>query len=196
MLTLDKRTVKISLTKTVAWVVLLFVTLSAVNTVRNKGYYEKLGLSFAVAGVSEILAYLASPFQVAIGSARFTDQLAAGGDQTYRIYADEELVRNTNSAFVHLHEQMGDLSWAYIAGLCLCMGFLFETLASLGKTIFLLPCGAILYASAELWRLDLFRQGIFIVWMVFGIGFPAFLLACGHLFKFVGTVEAPNTASR
>ena len=76
------------------------------------------------------------------------------------------------------------------------MGFLFETLASFGKTIFLLPAGAIVYASAELWRLDLFRQGIFVVWMVFGIGFPSSLLAYQRFFKFVGGVEAPSTASQ
>jgi len=66
------------------------------------------------------------------------------------------------------------------------MGFLFEFLASLGKTVFLLPCGAILYASAELWRLDLFQQGIFIVWMVTGIGLPAFLIAGRRFFRFIG----------
>jgi len=99
--------------------------------------------------------------------------------------ADEEIVRNTNSAFVHLHEQMGYFSWAYMAGMCLFMGFLFEFLASLGKTIFLLPCGAILYASAELWRLDLFHQGIFIVWMVVGIGLPSIVIAYRRLFSFV-----------
>jgi hypothetical protein len=184
MLTFDKRVFKISLSKMIAVSVLLFVILSAVNSARNKDYYEHMGLSFAQAGISEIVAYLGSPFQVAIGSARFTDQLVAGGDQTYRNYADEEIVRNTNSAFVHLHEQMGYFSWLYVAGLCLFMGFLFEFLASLGKTIFLLPCGAILYASAELWRLDLFHQGLFIVWMVIGIGFPSLLIACRRFFGY------------
>jgi hypothetical protein len=184
MLTFDKRALRISLTKTIGVAAILFMILSAVNAVRNKDYYEHLGLSFAQAGVSEIVAYLGSPFQVAIGSARFTDELAAGGDQSYRNFADEEIVRNTNSAFVHLHEQMGYFSWAYIAGMCLFMGFLFEFLASLGKTIFLLPCGAILYASAELWRLDLFHQGIFIVWMAIGIGLPSVVIACRRLFTF------------
>jgi len=185
MLTFDKRVFKIGLTKMFSVTALLFLILSAVNSVRNRNYYENLGLSFAQAGVSEIVAYLGSPFQVAVGSARFTEQLAAGGSETYRNYADEELVRNTNSAFVHLHEQIGYFSWLYITGLCFFMGFLFESLASLGKTVFLLPCGAILYASAELWRLDLFQQGIFIVWMVIGIGFPAFLIAGRRFFGFV-----------
>jgi hypothetical protein len=167
----------------------LFLILAVANFARNKNYYESNRLSFVQAGISEIIAYLGSPFQVAIGSAGVTDQLVAGGDQTYRDYVDEEVNLNTNSAFVHLHEQIGYVSWVYIAAICMFMGLVFEALVSLGKTIFLLPCGAILYGSAELWRLDLFRQGIFIVWFVIGIGLPVFLIASKRLFTFIGGVR-------
>jgi hypothetical protein len=102
--------------------------------------------------------------------------LVAGGGETYRNYVDVEENLNTNSAFTLLHEEMGYASWPYIATICLFMGFVFEYLASFGKTVFLLPCGIILYGSAELWRLDLFHQGIFIVWFVSGIGLPVFLM--------------------
>jgi hypothetical protein len=196
MLTLDNRSLRISLTKIVGTAAALFVILSVANSFRNKNYYEHLGMSFAQAGISEIVTYLGSPFQVAIASARFTDQLAATGDQTYRNYADEESVLNTNSAFVHLHEQMGYLSWLYIAGVCLFMGFVFESLVSFGKTVFVLPGGAILYASAEFWRLDLFHQGIFIVWFVIGIGFPALLLASRRFFAFAMRTETPSVSTR
>jgi hypothetical protein len=110
--------------------------------------------------------------------------LVAGGDQTYRNYVEEEENLNTNSAFIHLHEQFGYSTWPYMAVMCLTMGFVFQALASLGKTVFLLPCGAILYASAELWRLDLFHQGLFIVWFVFGVGLPASIYALRSLFAF------------
>ena len=185
LLAFDKQKVKVSLSKTLGIAGLLFLILSVANFLRNKGYYENLGLSFVQAGVSEIVSYLDAPFQVAIGSARFTDQLAAQGDQTYLNYADVEVSRNTNSAFVHLHESIGYFSWIYIAGLCLFMGFLFEFLTSLGKTVFLLPAGAILYASGELWRLDLFHQGIFIVLIAAGVGFPVLVLVCRHSFQFL-----------
>jgi hypothetical protein len=66
------------------------------------------------------------------------------------------------------------------------MGFVFEFLASFGKTVFLLPCGTILYGSAELWRLDLFHQGIFIVWFVMGIGLPVFLIGGRRLLAILG----------
>ena len=68
---------------------------------------------------------------------------------------------------------MGYTAWPYIGIVCCFMGFMFSWLSSFGKTSLLLPCGAILYGSAELWRIDLFRQGIFIVWFVAGIGVPA-----------------------
>ena len=189
ILTLGKSMVRISLTKTIALVTSLFLILGVANFARNKDYYERNGLSFVDAGVSEIIAYLGSPFQVAVGSAAVTEQLVAGGNDTYRNYVDEETNLNTNSAFVHLHEQIGYASWVYISGICLFMGFVFEALRSLGRTIFLLPCGAILYGSAELWRLDLFRQGIFIVWFVIGIGLPAFLILYQRLFGFIGGVD-------
>jgi hypothetical protein len=186
LLSFGKKSIRFSIPKLTIFATLLFLILSALNFSRNANYYERNKLSFGLAGVSEILAYLGSPFQVAIGSAPVVDQLVAGGDQTYRNYVDEEINLNTNSAFVHLHEQMGYVSWGYIAAICLFMGFVFEILASLGKTIFLLPCGIILYGSAELWRLDLFHQGIFIVWFVMGIGLPVFLIGGRRLLVILG----------
>jgi hypothetical protein len=184
LLTFNRNTIRISIPKTIMLVTMVFLLLSVANYARNKNYYDSNRSSFLIAGVSEILAYLGSPFQAAIGSAPVVEQLAVGGDQTYRNYVDEEITLNTNSAFVHLHEQFGFASWTYIAFVCFCMGFIFQFLLSFGKTIFLLPAGAILYGSAELWRLDLFHQGIFIVWFVVGLGLPAFLIGCKWLFAF------------
>jgi hypothetical protein len=186
LLSFGKRSIRFSIPKLTIFATLLFLILSALNFSRNANYYETNKLSFGLAGVSEILAYLGSPFQVAIGSAPVVDQLVAGGGETYRNYVDVEENLNTNSAFVLLHEQMGYASWAYIAAICLFMGFVFEFLASLGKTVFLLPCGTILYGSAELWRLDLFHQGIFIVWFVMGIGLPVFLIGGRRLLVILG----------
>ena len=186
LLSFGKRSIRFSIPKLTIFATLLFLILSALNFSRNANYYERNKLSFGLAGVSEILAYLGGPFQGAIGSAGVTDQLVAGGDQAFRNYVDVEINLNTDSAFLHLHEQIGYASWAYMAVICLFMGFVFEVLASLGKTIFLLPCGAILYGSAELWRLDFFHQGIFIVWFVMGIGLPVFLIGGRRLLAFVG----------
>ena len=186
VLSFGKRSIRFSIPKLIILGALLFLILAGLNFSRNAAYYEDRKLSFGLAGVSEIVAYLGGPFQGAIGSASVVDQLVAGGDLTFRNYVDVEINLTTDSAFVHLHEQFGYASWAYIAVICLFMGFVFEFLASLGKTFFLLPCGAILYGSAELWRLDLFHQGIFIVWFVLGIGLPVFLIGCQRLFALIG----------
>ena len=186
LLSSGKRSIRFSVPKLTLFAAILFLILSVLNLSRNLDYYERNRLSFGLAGVSEIVAYLGSPFQVAIGSAAVVDHLVAGGDQTYRDYVDVDENLNTNSAFVHLHEQMGYGSWPYIAAICLFMGFVFEFLASFGKTVFLLPCGAILYGSAELWRLDLFHQGVFIVWFVMGIGLPVFLIGGRRLLAILG----------
>lgn len=191
LLTFDRTKVRVSVLKTVAALMCLFLILAVANYARNKNYYESNRASFIEAGASEILAYLGSPFQVSVGSAPVTDQLVVGGSETYRDYVDEEINLNTNSAFVHLHEGFGYVSWLYIAVVCSFMGFLFRFMESLGKTIFLLPCGAILYASAELWRLDLFHQGIFIVWIVCGIGLPVFLIGCRRLFVLMAAGHQP-----
>lgn len=163
----------------------LFLLLAALNISRNAGYYESKQLSFGVAGLNEMIAYLGTPFQAAIASAKVTDQLAAGGVDAYRNYTELAVNYMTNSAFVHLHEQIGYFSWLYMAAVCSLSGFAFTALSSLGRTVFLLPCGAILYGSAELWRLDLFHQGTFIVWMAVGLGWPASVMLVQHFGGFV-----------
>lgn len=190
LLTYGRRIVTIRIFKVSLIAGVLFLILALLNMSRNAGYYERNNMSFAVAGLSEILAYVGSPTQVAIGSAKVYDVLAAGLGDDYRDYTDIEINLNTNSAFTLLLQQMGYWEWPYFAGVCLVMGFIFSALASLGKTIFLLPCGAILYASAEIWRLDLFQQGTFIVWFAIGTGVPAAFLFTKHIIEILRRAPA------
>jgi len=113
---------------------------------------------------------------VAVGAAKVSDKLAGFGGDEYRDWTDIDYNLNTNSAFALLLQQMGYWSWPYFALVCLVMGFAFRAMESLGRTVFLLPCGAILYGSAEVWRLDLFQQGAFIIWFAIGVGLPGTLL--------------------
>jgi len=176
LLTYGKPRIRISLAKLALFAGIVYLILSVLNISRNEGYYERNRQSFFQAGLSEIVTYVGSPFQVAVGAAKVSDQLAGFGGDQYRDWTDIDYNLNTNSAFALLLQQMGYWSWPYIALVCLLMGFAFSLMLSLGKTVFLLPCGAILYGSAELWRLDLFQQGAFLVWFVFGVGLPVSLL--------------------
>jgi hypothetical protein len=175
LLTYGKQAVAISLVKLGIYASVLFAILSFLNFSRNSNFYAAQNLSFTTASVSEIVTYLGAPFHVALGAARRTDEITSEGPDYYREFIDVEEGLTTNSAFVQLHEQMGYASWPYIGVICCFMSFTFSWLTSFGRTSFLLATGAILYAAAELWRLDLFQEGIFITWFVMGIGVPAAL---------------------
>ncbi len=177
LLVFGKTSLKIKFLKAGVFTGVAFLGLSALNYSRNANFYESRHLSFGEAGLAEIISYLGSPFQVAVGSSKIIGTIVSSPDDTYRSYIDIEPQLNTNSSFLALHEQMGYFAWPYICCLCFCMGLLYSWLFSFGRTIFLLPCGAILYASAELWRLDLLQQGIFEVWLIVGIGVPVFWLS-------------------
>jgi hypothetical protein len=146
-----------------------FLILASLNASRNANYYEKDDLYFWGGGASSIISYLSAPFQTSVGTANHILDISGTPEDTYRDYVDIDETLNTNSSFVHNIETFGILAWPQMALLTFGAGFLFTALQRYGRSTFLLPCGAILYASSELWRLDLFRQGIFLVW--FGVGF-------------------------
>ena len=102
LLSFDKRTTRISIPKLIALASVIFLALAALNYSRNKDYYEQNNQSFGLAGASEILAYLGSPFQVAVGTAQVTDRIIGGDADSYRDYVDVEINLMTNSAFLHL----------------------------------------------------------------------------------------------
>ena len=164
--------IKIQPLKMLVGIFFAFTALSSLNASRNSNYYAQDGLYFWGAGASSIVTYLGSPFQTAIGAANDISSISSVEAETYRKFVDVDLTLNTNSAFVQLHEHMGYFSWPYICVLTLGVGFLFSALLAYGRSFFLLPCAALLYASSELWRLDLFRQGIFLVWLAAGLIVP------------------------
>jgi hypothetical protein len=168
--------IKLRIGRALLAVGVIFVILSVLNSSRNSNYYETDDLYFWGAGLSSILTYLGSPFQVAIAVAQHLPEVASEGAEAYRKYADIDITLNTNSAFVQLHEEMGFLAWLYLPLCATFVGLLFGYLRALGQTAFLLPCAALLYGSAEFWRLDLFRQGIFLVWLFAGITVPIALM--------------------
>jgi hypothetical protein len=178
LLSFGQTSIRLRFSRIALWVGFLFLVLSVLNASRNASYYAEENENFATASISEIISYLGAPFQAEIASAKVLDQLTVGGAEGYRNYTDVVEQLNANSAFVHLHEQMGYICWLYIAALCVFMGLVFEVFLSMGRTVFLLPAGAILYGSAELWRLDLFQRGTFVTWFVVGIALPLGAVSC------------------
>jgi hypothetical protein len=164
--------IKIKIFKILIYCLIVFIILSILNYTRNASYYASKDLFFLGGGISSITSYLASPFQASIAAANNIMDIANTELETYRKFVDLDISLSTNSAFVHINEELGVLGWLYIFILTVVVGALFSLLKSYGKTALLLPCGGILYACSELWRIDLFRQGIFLVWLVFGISIP------------------------
>jgi hypothetical protein len=164
--------IKINVLKILIYCFMVFIILSILNYTRNANYYASKDLFFLEGGISSITSYLASPFQASIAVANNIMYIACTELETYRRFVDLDMSLSTNSAFVHINEELGVLGWLYIFILTVVVGAIFSLLKSYGRTALLLPCGAILYACSELWRIDLFRQGIFIVWFVFGILIP------------------------
>jgi hypothetical protein len=184
-----KSHIQLKIVKGIAFLMIVFTVLSIFNFTRNAKYYDARDLSFWGAGVSEIIAYLGAPFQVSIGGAESIENVTNVPSETYRNYVDVERNLNTNSAFIYLHELLGYLAWPYIAVLALFMGFLFSFFVGFGNTIFMLPAAAILYAAAELWRLDLFQQGIFITWIFCSISLPIIANSFCYLNKFMAKLR-------
>ena len=150
----------------------VFIILASLNASRNANYYEKDNLYFWGGGASSIISYLSAPFQSSIGTGNHILEISGAPEDSYRDYVDIDETLNTNSSFVQNIETFGAVAWPGMALLTFSAGFLFAGLQRFGRTMFLLPCAAILYASSELWRLDLFRQGIFLVWLGGGIVLP------------------------
>jgi hypothetical protein len=150
------------------------VVLWSLNYSRNATYYARRGTeSFVMAGVGEIRAYLGTPFQVALGVANHMDAALKGAQSDS--YVEWEVNLNSNSAFDQLIPRMGLLAFAYIGATAFVYSLLAGMLAGLRGTYLFLGYPVILYAFAELWRIDLFRQGIFYTNMFAAVGVPLIL---------------------
>lgn len=167
-----KRFLSIRFIQLVAWTFVIFAVLAVLNYSRNSNYYAADGFEFWGAGLSSIVTYVGSPFQVLLSVASNPEGVVGQPIEAYRNFTDISVTLNSNSAFVALHESIGFWAWPYITSVAFVVGFAFSKCYKAGRSALLLPCGAILYACAELWRLDLFTQGIFVVWLSVGITLP------------------------
>ena len=176
----DQKILNIKIFNLVIFFFVAFVLLALLNYTRNSNYYAEGGLYFWGAGASSILTYLGSPFQVVIGVADNVEWITSQGFEAYRRYVDIDETLNSNSAFVAVHEQFGYWAWIYFSSILFFMGAVFAYCEKKGESGYLFLCGAILYASSEIWRLNLFGQGIFIVWFFCGIICPIVVASIGR----------------
>jgi hypothetical protein len=162
---------------------LLFLLLTPLNYVRNAGFYRDRFDEHnpIMMNLSEIRAYIGSPFQVSVGVAekdlsegnslseklsRLTDFLKPSYFENpqpfspyYRDKVDIERTLSTNSAFVDMYGALGLLAIPLIGFLCFSGAVAVVHLFHYRSYAFI--SGAVLlYVFAELWRISLFDQGI------------------------------------
>ncbi|MFZ5807153.1 MAG: hypothetical protein ACOY3I_08115 [Verrucomicrobiota bacterium] len=167
-----RETIKIPISKSILAILVLFILFSAYNSARNAGFYsEKRGIdSFYVAGASEILSYLGTPFQGSLTAGEHFNSLNRGGDIFVLGDIDDRLT--TNSAFAELTKDYGYYSFFIIAVASFCsasmMGFLRYQLDTYLALIYFV----LLYCFSELWRIFMFNKGIVITLLIFSLVLP------------------------
>jgi hypothetical protein len=149
----------------------IFVLLAVYNAARNINYYQARGNdNFLVAGFSEILAYTGAPFQGALATGDYFNEVSSGREVS--MYSGIEIELTTNSAFAELTEDIG--GWSFpVAILTSFLGaWLMGVLTSQLHNYFALAYFILLYCFSEFWRIFMFYRGIVITLMVFAIGVP------------------------
>jgi hypothetical protein len=141
------------------------------NYSRNAHYYAQRGAdSVIMAGLSEVQAYLGSPFQVSLGVANNFDSALSGVTSQY--YVDWESNLNRKSALEQLVPEMGWWALPYMAATAFAYSALAGCLLQFRGTYLFLGYPVVLYAFAEIWRLDFFREGIFYTNLIIAVVVP------------------------
>jgi hypothetical protein len=154
--------------------------LNVMSYSRNANFYEELGQGgFWESGFSEAVAYLGSPVQVSVSVANFMANFGYPAD--YRDYTDIEQNLTTNSAFADIFSVSGYSGLVDFALRVFFWSLTLGYLARYSETYFAVPAGSIMYAFAEIWRIDMFSQGFFLTILLSTVAVP---LALSVTFNF------------
>jgi hypothetical protein len=149
----------------------IFVLLAVYNAARNVNYYQARGNdNFLVAGFSEILAYTGAPFQGALTTGDYFNEISSGKEVT--TYSGIEIELTTNSAFAELTEDIGGWSFAVAIVTSFLAAWVMGLLTSHLQNYFALAYFVLLYCFSEFWRIFMFYRGIVITLMVFAVCVP------------------------
>ena len=151
---------KISFQRLLFFGVFGFLLLSVATLLRNYSGYAGMGYENPlIAVVTNVVSYLAAPFQASLGVGNHV--LDAFSGQDYRLYTDVDKSLTANSAFADMITKQGPVAifkvvfWAF--GFGYVGGWFYKNKHNYLYTGYPI----VLYAFAELWRIDLFTKGIF-----------------------------------
>jgi hypothetical protein len=149
----------------------IFLLLAVYNAARNINYYQARGNdNFLVAGFSEILAYTGAPFQGALTTGDYFNEISGGKEVA--TYSGIEIELTTNSAFAELTEDVGGWSFALAIVTSFLAAWLMGILTWHLHNYFALVYFILLYCFSEYWRIFMFYRGIVITLMVFAVCVP------------------------
>ncbi len=149
----------------------IFVLLAVYNAARNINYYQARGNdNFLVAGFSEILAYTGAPFQGALTTGDYFNEVSGGKEVA--TYSGIEIELTTNSAFAELTEDVGGWSFPLAILTSFLAAWVMGVLTWHMQNYFALIYFILLYCFSEMWRIFMFYRGIVITLMVFAIAVP------------------------
>jgi len=149
----------------------IFLLLAVYNAARNINYYQARGNdNFLVAGFSEILAYTGAPFQGALATGDYFNEVCNGREVS--MYSGIEIELTTNSAFAELTEDIGGWSFPVAIVTSFLAAWFMGVLTSHLHNYFALAYFILLYCFSEFWRIFMFYRGIVITLMVFAICVP------------------------
>lgn len=168
--------IKVKAQQIIVGFIILIHLIFALNYSRNINFYRSIGVdNFYLAGISEVVAYVGSPFQGFLAVSEQPQQLAGLREEQTAKYTgiNEELT--TNSAFLELVRE-GDIYSALlnITFSTMLSSFLMAIAWKNKNNILLLIFGALGYCFAEIWRINLFGQGI-VLTIILSIIFIAFI---------------------
>lgn len=148
-----------------------FILLSIATLLRNYGSYERMGYSNPLSAViTNILSYLAAPFQASLAVGNNVLDAFSGVD--YWQYTDLDHTLTANSAFADMVTRQGMMAIIKINISALVFGFIGGWLYKNKDNYLYTGYPIVLYAFAELWRIDLFGKGIFLTLLIIAIGIP------------------------
>ena len=136
--------------------------LFALNYSRNIHFYRSIGIDgFYEAGISEIITYIGSPFQGQLAASNDSNILQGASELDTHQYTLISPELSTNSALLELVRR-DDLFVSFVSmSLYTMFAAFFMGISWKNRSnILLLLFGTLGYCFAEIWRIDLFSQGI------------------------------------
>jgi hypothetical protein len=194
---LNRPDIKIKPGRWLAISFVVFIIFSFYNYSRNINFYINQGnAGFFAAGISEIVKYLAAPFQGALAAGNHFEQILIDPQHSH-LYTGINPSLTTNSALLGLIRISGNKFIPIMTVSVMLASFLMGMLYRQKDNFIILIYFVLLYCFAEIWRVYIFNAGIIITLLVIAILAPAAsraVRALAGIIKFPSPIKETDSA--